>query len=222
MHLPAPLITLAAAALAEGHRVCLVVRHAERGPITDLARHHDVPLTDHGHACAVQGGRRLGAGLPGASRVAWAHSPVHRCRQTAAGLARGLDEHGVVVVDAGAHDGLGPDYLYAPEEVVRQYGAGAEHFVRRWFDGHVDPRIIASRAEVSRRVLDAVGGLLAVHAVSVAVTHDWNVAAVREQELGVRVEDTGWPAFLDGFVVARSPAGRVAVRGVSPAVAAVA
>jgi broad specificity phosphatase PhoE len=216
MDLPESLIALAAAAVADGDRVCLVVRHAERGPIHDLARHHDVPLTDHGHVCAEDGGRRLAALLPSSSSVAWAHSPVHRCRQTAAGLSRGLAAQGHVVVDAGAFVGLGPDYLHDPAAVVRQYADGAQRFVRRWFDGEVDRGIIASRAEVTGLVLGAVDELLQAHRIAVAVTHDWNVAAVREEALGVRVEDTGWPAFLDGFVVVRSPAGGRAVRGVSP------
>jgi broad specificity phosphatase PhoE len=220
MHLPEPLIALAVDAVDVGERVCLVVRHAARGPIHDLARHHEVPLTDDGHACAVDGGRRLGGRLRRATTIAWGHSPVHRCRQTALGLARGLAAQGHTVVEVGADDGLGPDYLHDPDEVVRQYSAGGHAFVRRWFDGAIDPRVIAPRAEVTRRMLGAVDALLDAHPLSVAVTHDWNVAAVREESLALRLEQAGWPAFLDGFVVVRAAGGRAEVRGVALAAAA--
>jgi broad specificity phosphatase PhoE len=215
MHLPEPLLEVTVAAAHAGHRVCLVVRHAERGPIHDLARHHEVPLTDHGHACAKDGGRRLGAKLraQGTGRtLAYAHSPVHRCAQTAQGIAAGLREGHHDVTDAGVLDGFGADYLLDPHEVVRLYASGAHAFVRRWFDGGIAENVIASRDVVVDRVMGAARALLAAHPFSVAVTHDWNVAAVRETALGVRLEHTGWPAFLDGFVVVDDGA-RVVVRG---------
>ena len=39
------------------------------------------------------------------------------------------------------------------------------------------------------------------HRVIVAVSHDWNIAAVREVTVGSRFEDVGWPQFLDGVVI---------------------
>jgi len=193
------LIDLYADAVARGP-AALLVRHAERGPVIDLARHHEVLLTEAGKQASTTSGRDLRARIH--RPIAFAHSPVPRCGQTATGLKDGFQ---TTADDAtslvGEVENLGSNYLRDPARVAASYLLRGKGFVRAWFDGDVDKDIIATCSEVAEQQLEALRALLAEHHAIVAVSHDWNIAAVREHVLGARFEDVGWPEFLDGVVV---------------------
>jgi broad specificity phosphatase PhoE len=190
------LVDLFLSTLASGTRAALLVRHAERGPVTDLARHHEVLLTPAGVEAARVSGQQLTT-CTRHGRPVFAHSPVERCGQT----ARALHEGAGVGDVAGVIDDLGSNYLRDPARVAQAYLEGGRDFVRAWFDGRVDDGIIAPCDVVARLQIDAMTGLLQQHDIVVAVSHDWNIAALREHALGARFEDVGWPEFLDGVVV---------------------
>jgi broad specificity phosphatase PhoE len=190
------LVDLFLSTLAGGTRAALLVRHAERGPVTDLARHHEVLLTPAGIEAARSSGQQLTT-CTRHGRPAFAHSPVERCGQTARGLHEGTGGGELV----GVVDDLGSSYLRDPARVAQAYLEGGRDFVRAWFDGRVDSDIIAPCDVVARLQVDALTGLLHQHELVVAVSHDWNIAALREHALGARFEDVGWPEFLDGVVV---------------------
>lgn len=190
------LVDLFRSTLDSGTRAALLVRHAERGPVTDLARHHEVLLTPAGIEAATASGAQLLA-CAAHGRPVFAHSPVERCGQTARGLHAGAGVGDVV----GVVDDLGSSYLRDPARVAQAYLEGGRDFVRAWFDGRVDDRIIAPCDAVARLQIDAMTSLLQQHDIVVAVSHDWNIAALREHALGARFEDVGWPEFLDGVVV---------------------
>lgn len=194
--LDAALVRVFATTLAEGTPAALLVRHAERGPVVDLARHHEVLLTPAGLAAAKTSGERLRACHP-QGQLAFAHSPIERCGQT----ARSLHEGAAVGAVVGEVDALGSAYLRDPARVAQAYQDGGRDFVRSWFDGDVDERIIASCAVVAQLQIEALTSLLQHHPAVVAVSHDWNIAALREHALGARFEEVGWPEFLDGVVV---------------------
>lgn len=194
-HLDPALVDLFLSTLGAGP-AALLVRHAERGPITDLARHADVPLNEAGLAAAQASGAQLHqVGAHG--DVVFAHSPVERCGQTARGLHAGAGVGDVV----GVVDDLGSNYLRDPARVAQAYLEGGKAFVRAWFDGRIDADIIAPCETVATLQIGALTSLLQRHRVVVAVSHDWNIAALREHALGARFEDVGWPEFLDGVVV---------------------
>ena len=201
MELRPALIEAAAGHRRRGRRVALLVRHAERGPIIDLSKHHEVLLTPQGHVCANASGERLAEALPEAPHdVALFHSPVQRCKETAVGLCRGLvtgGAHGVVV---GERSAFGASYLKDEAGIARAYLRHGRGFVRAWFDGDIDDDVIDPCDIVADRQLKALQEALATHTFVVAVSHDWNIAALKEHTLGLRFEDHGWPQFLDGVV----------------------
>lgn len=190
------LVDLFLSTLASGTRAALLVRHAERGPVMDLARHHEVLLTPAGIAAARLSGQQL-VSCTRHGRPVFAHSPVERCGQTARALHAGAGVGDL----AGVVDDLGSSYLRDPARVAQAYLEGGREFVRAWFDGRVDDGIIAPCDVVARLQIDAMTSLLHRNDVVVAVSHDWNIAALREHALGARFEDVGWPEFLDGVVV---------------------
>ncbi len=200
--------------------VGLLVRHAERGPIADLARHYEVLLTPEGIEAARLSGLRLAEKLQaaGIDDVAIVHSPVERCAQTARGIATGLREAGIAAVDViGVADALGASYLRNPARVAAEATKSGPRFVRDWFDGVLGDDVIASCKDVADALVAVYADLLARHRFVIGVSHDWNIAAVREHALGLRFEDVGWPPFLDGVVLTRGEDGKGVVHCVHAA-----
>lgn len=186
-------------------RAALVVRHAERHPIVELRAHHTLLLTERGHATARASGNALAdvVARGGWSRVRAVHSPVERCAETARGLAAGLADVGVDVVVGGADSGLGDPFLRDRDASLALAGQLGPSFLRAWFDGHISDAVLqehraACHDQVStwaRHLRQADNDELII-----LVSHDWNIALVREVVLGVSHETT-WPHFLDGVVV---------------------
>jgi broad specificity phosphatase PhoE len=198
MDLRAALVDAAAAHRKRGRRTAILVRHAERDAITDIARHEAALLTKNGHACAAAGGRLLAGAV--VDDVALFHSPIERCRETAHGLHKGLTEAGRGAHVVGERHALGASYLKDTNGLARAYLKHGKHFVRAWFDGEIDSAWIDPCDVVAERQLEALRDALHEHPLVVAVSHDWNIAALKEHALGLRFEDHGWPKFLDGVV----------------------
>jgi hypothetical protein len=210
-----------------GRRAGLVVRHAERHPIVDLRTHHTLLLTERGHVMADDAGRALVATLatggaardaataPAAAaratstlRLRAVHSPVERCAETARGLVRGARACGIAAVVHGPDVALGDPFLRDRHQALALAHELGPAFLRAWFDGRVGDDVLqdhraAARDQVAAwaRHVDDAGDDASGGDVVVLVSHDWNVALVREVVLGVRHEET-WPHFLDGVVVA--------------------
>lgn len=199
MTLPEHLLDAWTRAHKAGRRTAFVVRHAERGPVTDLERHEDVLLTEQGHEQAREAGRVLAAL---SAHVVVRHSPVERCHETAQGIAAGATGAGARAHVGGVVEVLGTPFVRDRPRawaLVRQHGG---RFIREWFDGRLPVEVFEPRDSAARAQMRAVHQALSTdeHAVHVLVTHDWNLAIVREQLLGITPERT-WPGFLDGVVV---------------------
>lgn len=211
MDLRKALVDAAAAHRKKGRRVALLVRHAERDHISDLSRHEEAMLTVNGHACAAAGGRLIGQALHAVVAeaahvdgapvdVALVHSPIPRCRDTALGLHKGVVEAGRRAHVVGERPAFGASYLKDTGGLARAYLKHGKNFVRAWFDGEIDAAYIDTCDVVAERQLRALQESLTEHSLVVAVSHDWNIAAIKEHALGLRFEDAGWPQFLDGVV----------------------
>jgi broad specificity phosphatase PhoE len=200
MELRATLIEAAAGHRKRGRRTAILLRHAERGAIGDLARHHEVLLTPQGPLCAASSGERLADGLGGDDDVALFHSPIERCRETAVGLHKGLSSKGRKAVVVGESQALGATYLKDEAGIARAFLRHGRGFVRAWFDGDIGVDVIDPCELVAERQIEALHEALNRHTFVVAVSHDWNIAALKEHTLGLRFEDHGWPQFLDGVV----------------------
>lgn len=206
MLIPEHLLHTAAQHRARGWQAALVVRHAARHPIAELKRHAEVLLTPEGHDNARTAGHTL---VHVAPRVRVHHSPVERCAQTARGLVEGARAAGCDAALVGPVAELAYPFVRDPLRawpLVEELGAG---FIRHWFDGLVATDIFDPPAHAARDQLEAIVRVLGsapdAHgdrpALNVFVSHDWNVALLREDVLGVRPEE-GWPGFLDGIALA--------------------
>lgn len=188
------------------------LRHAERFPILAATDHTLAELTPDGLAAAEAFGTRV----DGFDRVRIFHSPVKRCRQTAEGIARGVESTGLPVEIAGPAEALGVDYILDPAETARLATLHGDHFIRLWFSGQVEAAVIRAPDQIATRKLAfltqrlqepcAHGRRLDLH-----VSHDWNILALRELLCGVRHEEAGWLNFLDGVAFSSAVAGLRAV-----------
>lgn len=201
MHIPVAFHHAVFRHRARGRRVALVVRHAERGPVWDIRTHETVLLTDSGHAAARHSGGELAKAVEGA--VGLYHSPVERCAQTARGLLEGLCQAGARSRLHGPLAQLATPFLRDPERAAIAAHEQGPRFIRSWFDGTLPPGIMQPRDDAAEGQLQVLGETLrrAETDICVFVTHDWNIALLRESYLGLRPDEHGWPGFLDGLVL---------------------
>ena len=169
-------------------------------------------LRDNGHAMAAAAGRQLGALLAelpaGAPRhVTVAHSTVQRCAQTGHGIAQGLSAHAVDVQHAGASAAFASPFLLDVPKAYALIKQTGPTFIRAWFDGAFPPDVFMPRGPAARAHLHALDPHLrpaeGAPPLTIVVSHDWNVALLKEELLGLRPEQR-WPGFLEGIVVARA------------------
>jgi broad specificity phosphatase PhoE len=195
MTLPEHLLSAWTAHRKKGRRAVLMVRHAERHPVVDLRTHESVLLTDRGHEQARAAGEAL---AHYAREVRVQHSPVMRCAQTAAGIVKGAAAKGVAGLVHGPVSALGNPFVLDEKRAYTFISTVGGRFIRDWFDGRAPegcflPRAVAARGQIAAAVA-------ALEHSEVLVTHDWNLALVREEFLAIAPE-RAWPSFLDGVVV---------------------
>lgn len=178
----------------------LIVRHAERYPITDVFRALEVGLTERGKADA----KAFGSLLRGFSTVRAFHSPALRCRQTSEGIVEGLRGNGTAVHLPVEVPGLCSPYIRDRRAVFREVERLGNDFPRAWYDGRFSGEMIMPAEEAVDLVLSPVLTRLAEpggpHRLDVHVSHDWEVLLLREKLLGARYEKDGWIDFLEGML----------------------
>lgn len=185
-----------------GKPLAATLRHAERHPITDPAWPDLPELTTTGRADA----EAFGAALEGFELVRLFHSPVVRCRQTAEGIAAGVQRAGGRVEMLGVHESLGIGYTRDRLEFGRLFEIhGDNRFMRLWCDGVLPEKVLAPASSCSTQIREFIHRRLGDHALNARVldlhvSHDINIMAVREACLGLRHEEAGWLEFLDGVV----------------------
>ena len=207
----APAIETLLNALPRG-RVALLLRHAERGPITDPKRSAEVPLTAVGLASARSLGGELGALLRD-EPVIVAYSPVLRCEQTARELVAGLRARGAKARPAGPRGSLFGPYLRDQDAILAHATQPGADFFRDWFDGRVASGLIDSVESAARSMVgDAVTALGDARFVAL-VSHDWNVMLLREHLFGLRHEEIGGVGYLEGVALVTTQRGVLACYG---------
>jgi hypothetical protein len=203
---PTLLLDAFCSAADRGHRTALVVRHAARERITDLHSHREALLVPAG----VDAARTVGASLRerSARRHGLWHSPIKRCRQTADAL--GLDAVAAQLDVLGTpyildDDRFGEAFRLHTNTVERGESHNGSGFMRAWFDGKVETGVMVDAATAAH---DQLSGIVsAMDAMSsVFVTHDLNVALIREHYFGWKNGQDEWPSFLHGFVVTQNDA----------------
>jgi broad specificity phosphatase PhoE len=195
--------------LDPGRTHVLLFRHAEREEIIQFHKSTEALLTARGKADA----RRLGGELAGRfDKKTIFHSPVRRCAQTAAELARGLADKNDPAVAGGELSWLAGDFIGAQADFVNDYMNvhGWQAFLRTWFDGvfpaeRIQPLTVAAPTELTylKKQLAAHAGLV------IDVSHDWNMMILLEHYFALRFESAGVPGFLEYIAVSAAPSGRL-------------
>lgn len=172
--------------------VTMILRHSIRYPILDGEDVYQARLTPEGEALAEEFGRYLKT-LRRPGRLM--STPVNRCMETAARIARG----------AGWPDAV------TPEERI------SYPFIEDAWLRHTE---LLAQGSMPAQVLSAV--CLAVDApddeagrIDLLVTHDTNLVFLTRFLLGARYDQPGsWPNFLEGLLIWRDGAEiRAAWRG---------
>ncbi|MCK6524059.1 histidine phosphatase family protein [Myxococcota bacterium] len=186
-------------ALADAPRdrpVLSLLRHAARGPLPEDGGGAEVPLTAQGERAAL---------LMGAAVADWLRrvqtSPLRRTMQTAAALATGAGQRGIVSPDTM----LGDPGVYIDDPVL----AGEAFQARGAVDvtkamirgetvgsGFVNPAMAAQR--LLRHMMRSCGAAPGLYAF---VTHDSILSATIAHIMGVPQQEQDWPRYLEAMWV---------------------
>ncbi len=186
--------------------IAALIRHAERealpGTRGEALATIEVPLVDSGRQDAL----RLGRALRGRAPLRLCHSPAPRCAETARLIARGCSSRGGESTMLGHLDQLLGPFIHDTKSVLELARRSGPGFVRDWFDGRLPPEMLQSRGQAAASQLRVLLRCLdhPARALTLCVTHDWNIMSVREEFFGMRHEDVGWLPYLDGIVAART------------------
>lgn len=182
--------------------VSLIIRHAERHPISSMKNPFEAMLTEKGASDAFTMGKQMSE----LGDVRLYHSPVARCRDTAINIGKGISEKTGVQVPAEMIYDLGGPYMRGDWDYVSRLidQIGQDSFIRQWFDGMLPERVLMPLKEAALNQMAILAGQLANTGPSaINVTHDWNILILREWAFNLRHEDLGWPDFLDGVLAQR-------------------
>jgi len=178
----------------------LLMRHSARHYSEDPRLEPFMGLTDEGKRASLAFGRGLSAEVP----VTPCSSYIGRCIETAYLLQRGSgcrqDRFNTL------EEALSPFYV---KDFERTVGLIMEYdltgFIRRWIEGEFSHEVMAPAFDAASVMLRFAEGLLAedTPGLTVAVTHDWNLFAVKEFALKLPHETWGKVAYLEGVLFYR-------------------
>jgi broad specificity phosphatase PhoE len=177
--------------------VALVLRHAEREPITPGTYGNDVPLTERGTHSA----RRLGKALSSRFSSTIIASPLPRCVQTAQAIIEGTGWNGAAVAD----DNLGEPgpFVAAPElagPILLQIGPRA--MAERQLTEKQPPPGMRSTEQGVELLLNLIRPHLTDRGlVSLFITHDLVLAVLVGKLYGLNVGEFDWPDYLDALII---------------------
>ena len=203
------------AAIDDGCKVTILIRHAERPPIEegDTTFGASLALTERGWRMARQFGALL-ANTVNPKSVAFYASGTFRTVQTACGMAMGLDAakpENSIERKIGLAEFLGSDspFFGACEERMALIAGGHyheqlnEYFRCGKMRGYRPLGAATGAMETRLHALHRSGGNLVV-----AVTHDINVAAfLAGRGVVASFTEETWPDYQDAAVVVEGPDG---------------
>lgn len=195
--------------------VAVLVRHAERFPITDPTCGHNAALTESGKLNARLLGDEIGARIQTSDSVILGHSPVPRCQETAEMIGRGIGSRHPNTYIPKAFDHLGGPYFRDAKSALELYRDEGAAFLRRWFNDAVPGALIAPFREAAEQQIVQSMSVSEGSRLAILISHDLNIMLVREYVFGIRHEDSGWPDYLDGVVMtADGPSLLIGYRGI--------
>jgi hypothetical protein len=154
--------------------VSLLMRHAHRYPIADLASVFTTPLTPEGVKLAGSFGKTLGQKFQPGRVIS---SPVGRCLATGMAIVRGAGWD----IDVHSEDRLSDPHI---QPALKAYSS--------WYFGQPLPFAVQ---EVLGLMLEGSGS----PSLDLLVTHDTVVACLVSFLLSAPVADDYWPDFFEGL-----------------------
>jgi broad specificity phosphatase PhoE len=187
--------------LSPGRPLAVLMRHAEREPITDLNSALWARLTPRGRARA----RAFGSGLPPGRSPRIFHSPVERCEHTAREIEAGLGEAGGRALEVTASDILGGPYVLDAEALLKVLALkDPKVFFDEWRRGGIDSTIISplkdAAVQTLRFMLERLAGQEG-RGLDVHVSHDINILILLSLVVDLIDPRAFWPGYMEGIAL---------------------
>ena len=179
-------------------KIALLIRHAERDPITSMIHATAPLLTESGKSDALA----FGGNIAVLSPFKLYFSPVKRCEQTADFISLGIKNNNGTVLAQKVLQKLGGPYITGDWLKITTLVEKLGHFtfLRRWFNGELPEGTIMPLRDAALIMAGVLVDQLNKETCSIInVTHDWNIMTVLEYFLNIKHEDSGVPPYLDGL-----------------------
>jgi hypothetical protein len=146
----------------------------------------------------------LGKSLPPGFTLRFHSSMVGRCIETAYLIDKGYVSQGGKTKHNVMEPYLSPSYVKKPFELIKILQQTSPNFIRSWFEGNISTEIIAppqgAAQDIVTMLVNKQANLPDNH-INLGVSHDWNLYLVKEHIMGLKHEDVGRVAYLEGLVV---------------------
>jgi broad specificity phosphatase PhoE len=178
-------------------KITMVIRHSARKSAEDIRQDTHYRLTDLGHTYANYFGRELSK----ERKIKLYHSQIERCKETAKGILKGLNDSGGEGKIMGALEvlydvGISDDDFY---DQVEEHPF--EDFLYRWVAGLFPKEIIPPFPDYVQKAADSIWNIHKErenNSLTIHVTHDLIILCLRLGWFGLKPTET-WPPFLNGF-----------------------
>lgn len=182
-------------------RMAVMIRHSARKYDRETPENEPfLMLTEKGRDYAFAMGQTLPQGLT----VRFGSSVVGRCIETAYLVDKGYLTAGGQTEHNRSIRILSPAYIRKPMELLKILRQNTGHFIRFWFEGNISPDIIDPAHQTAQNIVSGLQEQIAdlpEDGLFIGVTHDWNLYAVKEEIMGLRHEEAGNVAYLEGLVI---------------------
>jgi len=187
--------------LSPGRPLAVLMRHADREPITDLGSALWARLTERGRAQA----RDFGSVLPQGLSLRIFHSPVERCEHTAREIEKGYSDAGGSAVAVTVNEILGGPYVLDAGALLKLLALkDPKVFFDEWRSGRIDTSVISPLKDAAVQTLrfmlqgldERKGRALDLH-----VSHDINVLIMLSLVEDLVNPRALWPGYMEGLAL---------------------
>ncbi|MCG8337825.1 MAG: histidine phosphatase family protein [Proteobacteria bacterium] len=183
------------------NRMSVMMRHSARHYNWEQPREEPfLLLTEEGKEYSYNLGKSL---VPGFT-IKFYSSVVGRCIETAYLIDKGYVSQGGKTDHNMMEPYLSPSYVKKPFELIKVLQETSPNFIRQWFDGEISAEIIDPPRGAAQDIIGMLESKLEYlpeNHINMGISHDWNLYLVKEYIMGLRHEDVGRVAYLEGLIV---------------------
>ncbi len=183
-------------------KISVLLRHSERFYSQDSNLEPFMGLTLPGKTLAFN----FGAALPNHLKPKLYTSFIGRCIETAYLIDKGnTNQHHHQLSHTQIQKKLSPFYINNIEKVIAHVEKhGNPQFLRDWFDKRIDETIIDNPVLTADRLCELMIKHLDTQKtdqITLCVSHDWKIYAIKEFKLGLAHETCGDVGYLEGIKI---------------------